>query len=390
LKYTIPYGKQHITQEDEAAIIKALHHDYLTQGPMVKEFEENFSNFVGSKYASAVSNGTAALHLCAMALGVNKHSHVITSPITFSASANCVRYCGGTVHFVDIDEKSATLDINKVEDYIKANPNIKFSGIIPVDFAGYAVNLEDFRSLADKHNLWIIEDACHAPGASFKNSNGKLNMAGNGAYADLSIFSFHPVKHIACGEGGMITTSNEALKEKVDKLRTHGISKNVNELQENHGGWYMELQELGYNYRMPDLLCALGNSQLKSINSNLENRRKIAKTYNDAFVDMHISLPSNKLIEAHAFHLYVIQTEFRKALYDDLRKLGIYAQVHYIPVHLMPYYKQFGWKKGDLPIAESYYERCLSIPMYHSLESNKQAYVIDNVKTLLKSYSTPS
>lgn len=380
MKQIIPYGKQHITEHDEAAVIKALHQDFLTQGPMVNEFENNFATFTGSKYAAAVSNGTAALHLCAMALGVNENSNVITSPITFSASANCIRYCGGTVHFVDIDKNSATLDPQKVEDYIKKNPSIKFSGIIPVDFAGYAINLEEFRVIADKYNLWIIEDACHAPGAFFKNSEDIESQAGNGKYADMSIFSFHPVKHIACGEGGMITTSNLDLKKKVDRLRTHGITKNPSDLNENHGGWYMEMQELGYNYRIPDLLCALGNSQLKTIDTNLKNRRNIAKIYNEAFSDLGIVLPSNDLIQSHAFHLYVIQTETRKALYDYLREEGIFAQVHYIPVHLMPYYKKLGWDNGQLPIAESYYQKCLSLPMYHSLSEDEQNYVINKVK----------
>jgi dTDP-4-amino-4,6-dideoxygalactose transaminase len=258
----IPYGKQHITDEDVEAVIEALRSDYLTQGPKIAEFENAFAKYIGCKYAVAVSNGTAALHLAVMALGVNAHSNVITTPITFAASANCVRYCGGNVWFADIDADTFLLDIYKVEELIKSKPSGFFSGIIPVDFAGYAVDLEQYRLLADKYNLWIIEDACHAPGGYFIDSNKGKQYCGNGKFADASVFSFHPVKHIACGEGGMVTTNNEALYEQLILLRTHGITKNPALLHENHGGWYYEMQALGYNYRLTDFQAALGASQL--------------------------------------------------------------------------------------------------------------------------------
>jgi dTDP-4-amino-4,6-dideoxygalactose transaminase len=273
----IPYGKQNITQDDINAVVDALGHDFLTQGPAVAAFEQAFAQYVGSKYAVACANGTAALHLCTLALDVNIGQKVITSPITFAASANCVRYCGGTVDFVDIDPDTYLLDYNKVKEKIEAAPKGTYSGIIPVDFAGRAVNLEKFRQLADEHGLWIIEDACHAPGGYFTDSNQQKQHCGNGNYADLAIFSFHPVKHIACGEGGMVTTNNQALYEKLLMLRTHGITKNPDLMLKNEGGWYYEMQTLGYNYRIPDMLCALGLSQLQRADEGLAKRKAIAK-----------------------------------------------------------------------------------------------------------------
>ena len=227
----IPYGRQHITDEDIQAVTGALQSDYLTQGPRIAEFEEAFSNYVGSKYAVAISNGTAALHLCALALNVQEGDKVITTPITFAASANCVRYCGGEVVFADIDPGTYLLDINKVRELLESSPKGTYKGIIPVDFAGRAVDLELFRRLADHYDLWIIEDSCHSPGGYFTDSNGIKQLCGNGNFADLAIFSFHPVKHIASGEGGMITTNDKELYEKLLKLRTHGITKNESEYQ---------------------------------------------------------------------------------------------------------------------------------------------------------------
>lgn len=375
----IPYGRQHITDVDIQAVVETLKSDYLTQGPKIQEFEEKFAAYVGAKYAVAVANGTAALHLCAMALDVNAKTNVITTPITFAASANCVRYCGGNVFFADIDPDTFLLDINKVKALIESKPKGFFHGIIPVDFAGYPVDLEAYRKLADEHGLWIIEDACHAPGGYFTDSNNTKAFCGNGIYADLAIFSFHPVKHIATGEGGMITTNNEKLYEKLKLLRTHGITKDPNIMHENHGGWYYEMVDLGYNYRLPDMLATLGITQLHQADKGLQRRQEIADRYNAAFKNTHIVMPDYSGNGLHAYHLYIIRSENRLALYNHLREKSIFAQVHYIPVHLMPYYKQLGWKKGDFPIAESYYEKCLSLPMYPSLTNEEQDYVIDCV-----------
>lgn len=376
---SIPYGRQNITEEDLQAVAQTLQSDFLTQGPKIEEFEKAFAAYIGSKYAVAVSNGTAALHLCALALNVDESTNVITTPITFAASANCVRYCGGNVFFADIDPENFTLDINKVEALINSKPKGFFKGIIPVDFAGYGVNIEKFRKLADQHGLWIIEDACHAPGGYFKDSKGKVQNCGNGVYADLAIFSFHPVKHIASGEGGMITTNDENLYKKLILLRTHGITKNHELLEENHGGWYYEMQELGFNYRLTDFQAALGLSQLKRADDGLTRRREIAKKYTEAFKNNKKIIRQSGVVDGHAYHLYIIEVEKRKELYDYLRTKNIFCQVHYIPVHTMPYYKKLGNKKGDLPIAEEYYTKCLSLPMYPTLTNEEQDYVIKNI-----------
>lgn len=378
---SIPYGKQSIDQNDIEAVINVLKSDYLTQGPAVSDFERAFAEYIGVKYAVAVSNGTAALHLSVLSLGLNPGEKVITTPITFAASANCVRYAGGEVTFADVDPGSYLIDIDKIRELLSKSAKGTYKGIIPVDFAGRAVDLEKLRKLADEYGCWIIEDACHATGGWFEDSKGKKQYCGNCNYADLSIFSFHPVKHIAAGEGGMITTNNEKLFKKLLMLRTHGITKEAELMTENHGGWYYEMQELGYNYRLSDIHAALGNSQLRKAEKGLQRRREIAQRYDSEFSRFNEIEGQSGYIEGHAYHLYIIEVKDRLGLYNFLRDKGIYAQVHYIPVHLLPYYKQFGWKKGDLPNAESYYERCLSLPMFPGLTDEEQGYVIQSVKS---------
>lgn len=384
----IPYGRQNITQEDIDAVIGTLKSDYLTQGPKIKEFEDAFAKYVGSNYAVAVSNGTAALHLCAMALNVQEGDKVITTPITFAASANCVRYCGGQVVFGDIDPTTYLLDINSVRQLLEASPKGTYKGIIPVDFAGRAVNLEKFRSLADEFGCWIIEDACHAPGGYFKDSIGNEQNCGNGKFADLAIFSFHPVKHIACGEGGMITTNDKDLYERLLVLRTHGIVKNNDAYQnsiEFAGGtddyplWYMEMQELGYNYRITDFQAALGTSQLSRAEEGITRRRKIAEKYFNGFKDKTFIKGQSGNVEGHAYHLYILEVEARLGLYNYLRQHNVFAQIHYIPCHLMPYYRNLGWKEGDRVHSEEYYKHCISLPMYPTLTDDDQEFVIEKI-----------
>jgi UDP-4-amino-4,6-dideoxy-N-acetyl-beta-L-altrosamine transaminase len=379
----IPYGRQHITEEDLQAVTATLQSDFLTQGPKVAEFEEKFAAYIGAKYAVAVSNGTAALHLCTLALGVQPGQRVITTPITFAASANCVLYAGGEVHFADIDPGTALINLQQVRRLLESHPRGHFQGLIPVDFAGLPVNMEAARQLADEFGLWLIEDACHAPGGFFTDSQGQEQRCGNGQYADLAIFSFHPVKHIATGEGGMITTNRTDLYEKLLMLRTHGITKNPAQLQQNPGGWYYEMQTLGYNYRMPDMLTALGISQLRRADAGLTRRRELAARYDAAFVETPFIRPLARA-EGHAYHLYVIQVENRKGMYDFLRERQIFAQVHYIPVHTMPYYQELGWKNGDFPRAEAYYNDCLSLPMFPDLSDEEQQYVIDCVQEFVR------
>ena len=386
----IPYGKQNIQQEDIEAVITALQSDYLTQGPKIQEFEEAFAQYIGCKYAVAVANGTAALHLCTLALGVKEGQKVITTPITFAASANCVRYCGGEVVFADIDSHTYLLDISSVRNILENAPKGTYKGIIPVDFAGNAVNLEAFKTLADEYGLWIIEDACHAPGGHFIDNKKNKQNCGNGNFADLAIFSFHPVKHIACGEGGMITTNNEKLYQKLLVLRTHGITKDVRLFQNNtlfangventsYPGWYMEMQELGFNYRITDFQAALGASQLKRANIGLEKRKEIASKYYSFFKDKKYIKGQSGIIDGHAYHLYIMEVEKRLELYNYLKKNNIFAQIHYIPCHLMPYYRNLGWDEGDIPNAENYYKHCISLPMYPTLTPEEQMYVIEKI-----------
>lgn len=387
----IPYGRQHITQEDIDVVIENLKSDYLTQGPKILEFEKAFADYIGCTYAVAVSNGTAALHLCTLALGVKDGDKVITTPITFAASANCIRYCGGEVVFADIDPETYLIDFESVKQLIETAPQGTYQGIIPVDFAGRSVDLEKFKELAMKHDLWIIEDACHAPGGFFKDSEGLPQNCGNGNFANLAIFSFHPVKHIATGEGGMITTNDEILYEKLKSLRTHGITKDQNAYQnspdfatgqdgqESYPGWYMEMQTLGFNYRITDFQAALGISQLKRAPLGLERRKEIAQIYYQAFQSNKNIIGQSGVVEGHAYHLYIIEVNDRLGLYNFLRSHRIYAQIHYIPCHLMPYYRHLGWNEGDMPNAETYYKHCISLPMYPTLTNAEQEFVIQKI-----------
>ena len=389
----IPYGKQNITQVDIDAVVEVLKADYLTQGPKIKEFEDAFASYVDSKYAVAVSNGTAALHLCALALNVSEGQKVITTPITFAASANCVRYCGGEVVFGDIDPETYLLDINSVCELLEASPKGTYSGIIPVDFAGRAVDLEAYRKLANEYGLWIIEDACHAPGGSFVKTNGEESKCGSGEFADLAIFSFHPVKHIASGEGGMITTNDESLYNRLLALRTHGIVKDDSlytnsvdfasgiQKAESYPLWYMEMKELGYNYRLTDFQAALGLSQLQRADEGIQRRREIARTYEKAFQNKDFIKGQSGVVTGHAYHLYVIEVDDRLGLFNYLRENHVYAQIHYIPCHLMPYYRGQGWNEGDRLNAENYYRYCISLPMYPTLSDEEQVTLINLINS---------
>ena len=373
---SIPYGKQHIDQKDIDAVVSTLTADFLTQGPKVAEFETAFANYVGAKYAVAVNNATSGLHLSVLALDLKPGDRVITTPITFAASANCVRYAGAEVWFADIDSETYLLSLESVKKLIESKPKGFFKGIIPVDFAGLPVNLEAFRELANEHNLWIIEDACHAPGGHFTDSKNVKQRCGNGTYADVAVFSFHPVKHIACGEGGMITTNSEVLYKKLSLLRTHGITKDS--MSENHGAWYYEMQTLGFNYRLTDIQSALGITQLAKNDSGVVRRNEIADTYKEAFKGK-ISFQSLSEGDYNAHHLFIIEVEDRKGLYDFLRAQNIFAQIHYIPVHTLPYYKEIGYKSANLSQAEDYYSKCISLPMYPTLTIEEQEFVIKNV-----------
>jgi UDP-4-amino-4,6-dideoxy-N-acetyl-beta-L-altrosamine transaminase len=369
----ISYGRQSIDQNDIDAVVSTLKSDYLTQGPMVREFESKFAEYVGAKYAVAVNNATSGLHLSVLALNLKKRDKVITTPITFAASANCIRYAGAEVWFADIDPNTYLLDIKSVKELIESKPKGFFKGIIPVDFAGLPINMEEFRILADAHDLWIIEDACHAPGGYFIDSKHEKNFCGNGNYSDIGVFSFHPVKHIACGEGGMLTTNSKELYKKLMLLRTHGISKE--NMEENHGNWYYEMTELGFNYRLTDFQSALGITQLAKNNKGVERRNEISSAYKKAF-EGKVKFQDLPAGTYNAHHLFIIEVENRKELYDFLHSKGILAQIHYIPLHTLPYYKRIGYEDAELSNSESYYSQCISLPMYPTLSDEEQSYVI--------------
>jgi UDP-4-amino-4,6-dideoxy-N-acetyl-beta-L-altrosamine transaminase len=378
----INYGRHFITEEDEKAVLQALRGDFLTQGPFVEEFENAFAAYIGSKYAVAVTNGTAALHLAGLALKVKKGQRVIVPANTFVASANCILYCEGEVEFVDIDKQTLCIDLIKLEELLRSKPKGYFSGVIPVDFAGYPVNLEILKEIAVRHDLWILEDACHAPGAAFKTKAGKWSKSGSCDFADVAIFSFHPVKHIACGEGGMVTMNDPKIYEQVKKLRTHGITKNPTEMSHYEGSWYYEMQELGFNYRIPDILCALGNSQLKRAPEKLNRRKEIAQIYDSLLSGLNIKIPHRDSNVDHAFHLYVVEVENRGEVFEFLRKNKIFPQVHYKPVYDQPYYKN-RYGEQCLEVTNKYYERCLSLPMYPELTNEQIKYIVSIISKAL-------
>ncbi len=381
LKLPISYGRQFISDEDVQAVVEALKSDYLTCGPKIAEFENAFCEYVNAKHAVAVCNATGALHIAAMALGVKPGDNVICTPLTFASSANCIRFCGGNVKFVDINPKTYLLDLDKLKETLAASPKGTYKGMVLVDFAGYPHDMEEYRKVADEYGMWILEDACHAPGAYFVDSTGDKVYAGCGKYSDITVFSFHPVKHITTGEGGIACTQNDEYKEKMALYRTHGITRDADKLERQDGLWYYEMQELGYNYRITDIQAALGISQLKVARKNVEIRRELVRKYNEAFKDIDaIKTPYEAEDVYHAYHLYIIQVDDRLGLYNFLRENKIFAQVLYYPLNLMPYYKQFGNKEGDLPVVEEYYKHSLALPMFPTLTEEQQEYVIGKVK----------
>jgi perosamine synthetase len=368
----IPYGKQTIDKEDVKAVINALSSEYLTTGPKIDEFEKKFARFVGSKYAVSVSSGTAALHLACLAGGLGKGDELITSPMTFAASANCALYCGAKPVFVDIKE-NGLIDESLIEKKITSKTRI----IIPVHLGGLPCEMEKIKTIAKKNKLIVIEDACHALGSRYMKSR-----IGDCKYSDMTVFSFHPVKHITTGEGGMITTNSKELYEKLLLLRTHGITRDSARLiNKKEGPWFYEMQELGFNYRITDFQCALGISQLGKIKKFIGKRIAIAKAYDKAFSKIDsIEIIKPPEVSTNAYHLYTIKVkdaETRLKLFNHLKENGILCQVHYIPVYWHPYYQKLGYKKGLCLKAEKFYERIISIPMYYGLILKEQKKVIN-------------
>lgn len=376
----LPYGKQYLDEEDIRAVAKVLKGDYLTTGPHIEEFENTVAKYVGAKYAVAFSNGTAALHGACFAAGIGEGDEVITSPLTFAASANCVLYQGGKVVFADIDKD--TYNINPKEIELRITEKTK--AIIPVHFTGQPADLSEISKIAKEHNLIVIEDAAHAIGAKYKNE-----LIGH--ISDMTMFSFHPVKHITTGEGGMITTNSKEYYDKLIQFRSHGITRDKELLINNHGPWYYEMQFLGFNYRMTDIQAALGTSQMKKLDSFIERRKQIIFAYNAAFKNIQeLIVPYQNIDVDSSWHLYVIQlqTELlnssRKEVFEMLQQKNIGVNVHYIPVHTMPYYQELGYEVGSLPVAENIYEKIISLPLFPSMSEKDVEDVISAVKEVIE------
>ena len=383
----IPYGRQDITNQDIAAVVDVLKSDWLTQGPAVPRFESEVAAYCGVGHAVAMSNATAALHVACAALGLGPGDSLWTSPNTFVASANCALYCGATVDFVDIDPLTYNMSVSALEEKLfRAEKSGKLPKIIvPVHFSGQSCDMAAIKKLAVQYGFAIIEDASHAIGGNYL---GK--KIGDGSFSDISVFSFHPVKIITTAEGGMATTNNPVLAEKMRQLRSHGITRDAEQMTaDSEGDWYYQQIALGFNYRMTDMQAALGSSQLTRIDGYIKQRQEIALRYCTALAQASLRLPYQHSDAESAWHLFVIQVDGvlagkRKEVFDGLRAAGILVNVHYIPVHLQPYYAQFGFAAGDFPEAEKYYARALSLPMYPTLDSNKQSYVIEQLLALTK------
>jgi perosamine synthetase len=379
----LPYGRQWIDDDDIEAVVNVLKGDYLTTGPYVSIFEQALAKYVGAKYAVSFSNGTAALHGACFAAGITEGKEVITTPLTFAASANCILHQGGKPIFADIDEK--TYNINPTEMEKKITDKTK--AIIPVHFTGQPVPLDELSEIAKKHNLIIIEDAAHALGATYKQK--KI-----GSISDMTMFSFHPVKHITSGEGGIITTNNKEYYDKLLQFRSHGITRDKSRMNENHGPWYYEMHFLGYNYRMTDIQAALGTSQLKKIDKFLDLRKKYVAMYNEAFKKIsEISIPYQDENGLSSWHLYIIRLQLekltvnRKDVFEALLQENIGVNVHYIPVHLLPYYQGLGYQRGDCPIAEKLYDEIITLPLFPAMTENDVLDVIKAVTTVITRYS---
>lgn len=383
----IPYGRQHIDQADIDAVTAVLTSDFLTQGPVVPAFEQAVAKVVSANYAVAMNSATSALHVACLALGLGEGDALWTTPNTFVASSNCALYCGASVDFVDIDANSLNISIdvlaNKLVEAEKTGKLPKI--VVAVDFAGRPCDWPALRRLADQYGFFLVDDASHAIGADY---GGQL--LGGAEWADITIFSFHPVKIITTAEGGMALTNSETLANKLRLLRSHGITRDPAWLERPDTGlWYYEQQALGYNYRMTDIQAALGLSQLTHLTEWIARRRQLAHQYQTQLAELPLILPNFDMLAHSAWHLYVVQLDTektslsRRTVFDALRAANIGVNVHYIPVYWQPYYRQFGFEKGLCPNAENYYQRAISIPMYAGLSDEDQSKVVNRLATIL-------
>ena len=370
----IPYGKQTIEQDDIQAVVDVLKSDFLTTGPKIAEFEQTVADYVGAKYAVAISNGTSALHAACFAAGIEPGDEVITTPLTFAASANCVLYCGGTPVFADVDPKTYNIDPEDIQRMITD----RTKAIIAVHLAGQPCDMDAIHSIAREHGLIVIEDGAHALGSVYK---GKKV----GSMSDMTTFSFHPVKPITTGEGGMIVTDNEDFYKKMILFRSHGITRDDSMMTRNDGPWFYQQFNLGYNYRITDIQCALGCSQMKKLDRFLARRKEIVARYNEAFADCDNIITPYQLSDTESgWHLYIVQVKKcdRRQVFENMREKGIGVNVHYIPVYMHPYYQEHGYENVHCANAEEIYSHIISLPLYPGLTSEQQDYVIDTLKSL--------
>jgi UDP-4-amino-4,6-dideoxy-N-acetyl-beta-L-altrosamine transaminase len=383
----IPYGRQSISEDDIKAVVEVLRSDWLTQGPAVGRFERRVAEYCGAKYAVAVNSATSGLHIACLALGLGRGDRLWTSANTFVASANCGLYCGATVDFVDIDPSTGNMSVEHLAQKLAASeragtlPKI----VIPVHFGGQSCPMEEIAALARRYGFHLIEDASHAIGGRYKETR-----VGSCAYCDLAVFSFHPVKIITTGEGGMVLANRDDLQRKLMRLRSHGTTRDPAQMEgESHGPWYYQQLDLGYNYRMTDIQAALGLSQMGRIDEFVTRRHQLAGRYDQAFRGMAVETMQQRADAWSAYHLYVIRLQLEKIgrshrrVFEDLRERGVQVNLHYIPVHLQPYFRKMGFKAGDFPNAEAHYSRAITIPLYHGLSEDDQDRVIRYVRDAL-------
>ncbi|MDR7920718.1 UDP-4-amino-4,6-dideoxy-N-acetyl-beta-L-altrosamine transaminase [Thermosynechococcus sp. GLH187] len=384
---TIPYGRQDITPEDIAAVVDVLQSDWLTQGPKVPEFEAALASCCGARYAVVVSSATAALHLACIAAGLQGGDRLWTSPITFVASANCGRYCGATVDFVDIDPHTYNLSVSALADKlaIAKKQGTLPKVVIPVHLAGQSCEMAALAELAQTYGFTLIEDASHALGGHYRG-----RPIGCCEFSTMAVFSFHPVKIITTGEGGAILTNDPDLYQRLIRLRSHGITRDPQHMvSDSHGPWYYQQLELGFNYRMSDLQAALGLQQLQRLDQFVERRRFLAQRYHQSLADLPLTLPFQHPDTRSSWHLYIIRLKrdqiqaSHREVFEALRSLGIGVNLHYIPVHTQPYYQQLGFQWGDFPNAEAYYQEAISLPLYYGLTLAQQDQVIQALKQVL-------
>lgn len=384
----IPYGRQEISAADIEAVCEVLRSDWLTQGPAIPRFERAVAEYCGASYATAVANATASLHLACLALGLGPGDCLWTTPNTFVASANCGLYCGAAVDFVDIDPLTYNMSVDALRQKLETSRrNGKLPKVVvPVDFSGQAADMAEIAALGREYGFRIVEDASHAIGGSYKG-----RKIGSCAHADITVFSFHPVKIITTGEGGIAVTNDPELHHRLQLLRTHGITRESGRMSDaaEEGGWYYEQIELGYNYRITDIQAALGTSQLTRLDEFVARRRYLARRYDQLLAGLPVKTPWQREADSSAWHLYVVKLDSercgksRREIYEKLRKAGILINVHYIPVHLQPYYRAMGFQLGDFPCAETYYRDAITLPLFFGLSEGEQDYVVAQLATVL-------